>query len=336
MSLIRFSYTRLDCYGQCGWKYKLKYVDGNYLFTPNAAAAYGTLVHAIEERMALAYQRGEAIDFDALRYDFQHLNVPKRSRFDRSGDVYGVDILVKKYYKEWYDFDTKSGLSYAMKAKDYAASGIYTFPRYMEEHPDLEVVGAELGFEFEYRGYVFNGFIDRLLRVKGTNKFVIHDIKTKDTPYPDRELTSPRQFAIYAAAVREMYTPAAEVECYYELPTLELFQAAGTRGWEKRCWKKINDFLDGIESQDWTPHPSKLCWWCEFRRKTTTPAAYQLCPYYNLYNGDIKNDTWDVQNEWKGMEHHAEVMEHFKQQCAQEEQRSHGLPPQVTKYDIDF
>ena len=330
----KFSYSRLDCYGQCGWKYKLKYVDGNYIYQPTIATAYGTLIHAIEERMANLMKAGKEIDFDELRLDFEQMNVPKRSKYDRSGDLFGTKILAQKFPKEWHDFTTaKSGKSYSMKAKDYERNGIYTFPNYMKEHPELEVVGAEVSFEYNYRGYVFNGFIDRLLKVKGENKFVIHDIKTKDVLYKDTELTTPLQFKIYAESVRQMFDKNAEVECFYELPTVGAFQAAGTRGWEKRGATKIDKLLDGIEAQDWTPHPSRLCWWCDFRRKSSTPESQHLCPYYSLYNGEVKNDTWDVQNEWKGIEHHEEVMEKFRKQCEQESILFHC---RKKYYDIDF
>lgn len=331
----KFSYSRLDCYGQCGWKYKLKYVDGNYIYQPTIATAYGTLIHAIEERMANLMKAGKEIDFDELRLDFEQMNVPKRSKYDRSGDLFGTKILAQKFPKEWHDFSSaKSGKSYAMKARDYEKNGIYTFPNYMQERPELEVVGAEVSFEYNYRGYVFNGFIDRLLKVKGENKFVIHDIKTKDTPYKDTELTSPRQFAIYAAAVRKMFDKKAEVECFYELPTLGMFQAAGTRGWEKRCWKKIDEFLDGIEDEDWAPKNSALCYWCEFCQinPSATEQGKGLCPYYSLYSPEHKDRLGQVEFEWKGIEHHEEVMEQFRKRMAQEE-----LANKRQKYgDIDF
>ena len=48
----QYSYTRLDKYTECGYRYKLVYEDKNYISETGVAAAVGTLVHYIEETIA--------------------------------------------------------------------------------------------------------------------------------------------------------------------------------------------------------------------------------------------------------------------------------------------
>ena len=54
----RFSYTKLDTYKQCGWKYKLQYVEGRFFAADTIATSIGTLVHWIEQRISEAYING--------------------------------------------------------------------------------------------------------------------------------------------------------------------------------------------------------------------------------------------------------------------------------------
>ena len=326
--MAKFSYSRLECYNQCGWKYKLQYEDGLYIFQPNLAAAYGTLVHSVLEKILHTLKKGEKVDYDTLRYDFVNINLPKKNKYDRN-ELFGTKILAEKFPEEWRSFDSKSGMSYEMKAQEFMNIGIYEFENYMNEHPELEIVGAEIGFEFEYKGYVFTGFIDRLLKYKDENKFQIFDIKTKDTPYDDKELVTPLQFVVYAQALRKMYGEDIEVECFYDLPTCHLIQPAGTKGFEKRGLTKMDKLFAGIGNKDWHPSPSPLCKWCQFSmtNPNITEEGKFKCPYYSLWSRD--NPTFEKLFEWQGIEKHDEVMQRF---MAKAEIGTHSDP----FWDFDF
>lgn len=316
----RFSYSRIEQYNNCPYAYNIKYNEGHYFNVENAAAPYGQLIHKILELEATAIKNGRPINYESLKRDFVELNLPKRNKYDRTGDLFGIKILEERYPKDWHNFNTKSGQSYATKAKEFLERGIYDFPNYCAEHPELEIIGAEIGFEFEYRGYVFMGFIDRVMKVKGEDQYIIFDIKTKDSPYTDAELTSPTQHAIYNAAIKNIYGKDIQIENYYELPTLHLLQHAGTKGFEKRCFNKIDKILNGIEAGDWRANPSPLCFFCPLRRKPDQPeeAKPYTCPYYSLWTPENRK-CFDVKNEWRGPEHHEEVMKNFKEQCAMED-----------------
>ena len=332
----KYSFSKLNTYDSCPYNFKLKYVDKHFINEPSLAAQYGTLVHLIYQQIAEHIMRGETIPYDTLKDTFTNINLPKRSKFDREGDIFGTKVLSQMFAAEWNDQNTKSGKSYRVKARDFLDSGIYRLEEFMNENPEYELVGTEIAFEYEYRGCCFYGFIDRLLRIKGTSHYIIHDIKTKDHPFVESELTTPLQFYVYASALRDKYGKDIEIDCCYDLPTINLIQKAGTKGFENRAKKKIDKILDAIESKDFPPKPSPLCWWCSFRAKDSQPEeARGLCPYYSLWTPDNKN--FEVKNSWEGPEAHERVMRRFKEQQEEGEALSSPIKINTSKmFDFEF
>ena len=74
----QYSYSRLDKYCECGYRYKLTYEDGNYIDEAGAAAAVGTLVHHIEERIAGYIKTGAEIPYGELREELFQIDVPEK------------------------------------------------------------------------------------------------------------------------------------------------------------------------------------------------------------------------------------------------------------------
>ena len=310
---VSFSYSRLEQYNNCPYAYNLKYNEGLYINTPNVAAPFGSLVHKIYEQIITMIKNGRPVNYDVLKRDFVEMNLPKRNKYDRTGDLFGTKVLAEKYPSQWVDFSSKGGKSYSMRAKEFLESGIYLPEKYCNEHPELEVVGAEIGFEFEYRDYVFMGFIDRVMKVRGEDSYVIFDIKTKDSPYQEKELTTPLQHMIYCRALRGMYGKDIEINCYYELPFVDggIWQHAGTKGFEDRGLKKIDKLLDGIEANEFPAKKSALCFWCPFSPTSgeQDPRAYGVCPYHSFWRPD--NKTHESMFEWQGKEKHEEIMKKY-------------------------
>ena len=60
--LDRYSYSKISTYSQCRFKFKLKYLDKNFLFSANIATDFGSLVHSIEEDIAKAIQAEQPIN----------------------------------------------------------------------------------------------------------------------------------------------------------------------------------------------------------------------------------------------------------------------------------
>ena len=296
----KFSYSRLDSYNQCPYKYKLQYVDKNFCSADNANIRFGILVHKVFELVANTLMAGNPVDYDNLVDYFYNAHIV--SRVGRGEEILGSKYIEKKFPEEWNAAD-KVGRTFNTKVRRFIKFGIHRLENYLTENPDLEIVGAEIPFEYEYRGYVFRGYIDRVLRHKSDPKnYEIHDIKTSTAVYDDRKIKSPTQLYIYACALQSVYGDDIVCDCVYDFPIADAFKHAGTKGWEKRCQKKIDQLLDGIEASDYTPNPSPLCYYCNYCNNNPNQPVEgkNLCPYYSLWTPD--NPNYGVYLPWLGVE----------------------------------
>lgn len=308
----KMSFSKLSTYDNCPFHYYLKYICGKYIFSDSVATLYGSLVHYILEQEANCIKNGMSIDYEKLKRIF---TTTDKSNVGSKDDeqIIAVDEIRKRFPTEWTDSNTKSGLSYADKARNFLEEGIYRFPKYMDMHPELEIIGAEVPFEFDYHNkYIFNGFIDLVMRYKDEpNHFVIWDIKTKDHEFSKQETTTPLQFVFYCKALRQRYGEDIAIDCFYSLPVINVLQPAGSKGFEARGTKKIDGLLDAIESCNWQPKAVPLCYWCEFcsNNPNITQEGKNLCCYYSLWTPNDK--TFKTKMEWKGMDKHFIQMKKF-------------------------
>lgn len=297
----KYSYTKLSTYDGCPFKFYLKYKKGMFLFSDSCASMYGSLVHYILEQEANCIKRGEEIDYDRLKQIF---TISGARSNKASENIYSISDIRDMFPEDWNNNDTKSGMTYEEKANDFLNVGIYDFPKFMEENPNLHIIGAEVPFNFEHRDYIFNGYIDLLLQDKSTGEYIIWDIKTKDHEFDEKDLKTPLQFVCYCAALRKRYGTDIAVTCYYSLPVIHKLQAAGTKGFEKRGITKINKILDSIESEEYEPNPTPLCYWCEFSNTnpSVTEEGKNVCPYYSLWTKDHR--TFECKLKWTGIKNY--------------------------------
>lgn len=83
--LEKYSYSKLDTFTQCGFKYKLVYVDKKGAFSDNVATVIGKLVHSTEEAIAKLIQAGEQINYVKLKNNF----------------IVQLTEIEKKFYKDY-------------------------------------------------------------------------------------------------------------------------------------------------------------------------------------------------------------------------------------------
>lgn len=293
----KMSYSKMDVYKQCGWRYLLQYVEGPYISTPGIALDVGTMIHDAEEHIANSIKAGEPIDYISLK----------------NGIILKSLAIEHKFPKEWHEPD-KTGRFYKEKIYGYLESGIYRLEKFMKEHSELEIVGAEVPFKFEHMNYVFSGKIDRLLRNKNTGEYYCQDIKTWPKPAEKEDLPTPLQFVVYTIAIKQLYGVInEEISCAYDLPFCDTVQPAGTKGYMKRGLAKIEKLLTGINAGEFVPNPTTLCHWCTYcptnPNQPKDPNAHDRCPYYSLWTKE--NRVYDVKNKWQGMENHQKIMENF-------------------------
>lgn len=314
----RFSYSKLNTYDGCGFKYKLTYVDGHYTFTDSVASEFGTLVHFIEESIARNLKESKPIDYDKLKDEFQNIDIPKKDKFDTEGGIFGINILKKKYPDEFYATD-ENGVSYHTKALDYLDYGIHRLENRLKANPSYRIFDMEKFFSVEYKGHTLSGFIDRIIYDREKDRYIIEDIKTKGKPFKEDALVTPLQFVIYAIALSESIGISEDrIDCAYDLPFLDMRQSAGSPGFIARGRRKLDSIFDGIEGREYQPHQSPLCFWCPYcHNNPAAPSdAKDLCPYYSKWTRETRSRS--VQNRWEGLDRHDAVMARFKKQISDE------------------
>ena len=76
----------------------------------------------------------------------------------RGGHILGINELKKKYFEEFYEKDTKSGMNYDEKLQIYFENVLLTR---MED--EWDILATEKRFEFVYdERVIIHGFIDRV------------------------------------------------------------------------------------------------------------------------------------------------------------------------------
>lgn len=321
------SYSKINTYNGCGWRYYLTYEQNYFFFGESLSADFGALVHYFEQKIFETLKKGKPVDYESIREEFKTINIPKKDKFDTEGGIYGTNILLKKYGQEYYETDDL-GDSYSSRAEKYLNIGMYRLEDYLKENPDLYPWAAEFYFSVLFEGYCFSGHIDRIFYNEKTDKYIIEDIKTKSKPFKDKELVTPLQFAIYCMGMKEgLDIPYEKISCRYDLPFLNIKQDA-EKGFVSRGIEKLKKILNGIKEKDWTPHPSALCYYCPYCNinPDQPEGAEDLCPYYSLWTPEKASQ--DVASDWEGFDKHEDVMREFL--------KEYGKKIQVKKVVDDF
>lgn len=303
----KFSYSKLNTYKSCSFKYYLTYKEGHYISAESIAIELGVLLHACEQQIAEYLKLGQTVDYDKLKDDFLNINVQGTSKDNHN--LLGVNYLKEKYPEEFFAVDDR-GISYATKVQDYLTHGIYRLENYLKSHPGYVVLDTEKYFSIGYENKTLSGFIDRIFYDTYNHKYIIEDIKTKDKLFKDTELSVPLQFVIYAYALHEsLEVPYEDITCYYDLPFCDAKQLAGSPNFITKGIKQLSKIFEGIQDNDFTPNPSPLCAWCQF--SPTNPnqpeEGKNLCPYYSLWSRAKK--VYYVANEWTGLDKYPIVLE---------------------------
>lgn len=290
-----FSYTKIDTYHQCGFKYKLVYIDNHFFKMDSLATEFGTLIHATEESIGKAIQIQNPINYIDLKN-----NIIKTAY-----------ELQYKYKNEW-SIPDKSDRTYQQKIYEYLESGIYRLEKFIQEHPSFEIVGLEQKFQINYKGNLFKGFIDRVFKDTQKNKYLIQDIKTYPQPVEKSKLKVPLQFVIYVLAAKELYGCSDnDILCQYDLPICNQTQDAGDFGFMEKGSRDLDLFFNNISSNKFEPNPTPLCHWCQFSK--TNPnhpiEAENLCPYHSLWTRENKDTQGAVP--WMGIENHALAIQQY-------------------------
>ena len=289
-TLDKYSYSKISTYAQCRFKFKTKYLDKNYIFNANIATDFGSLAHSIEEAIAIALQKGHEVDYVALKNKF----------------ILESRKIALTYPVEFYSKD-KSNRTYQEKVYLYLESGIYRLEKYLKDNPNLNIIGIEQKFEYNYDDvHSFNGSIDRAFLNIETHEIIIQDIKTWSVPAKDSDLKAPLQFAIYMMAAQNLWNvDVSKIRCEYDLPLCDLIQPALSNDIVSEGRKTLDKLFKGIHKEEFRPTVSALCHWCEYNPLNnpsileTNPNA--VCPYFSTWQKSGDN-VRDVLISWQGLD----------------------------------
>lgn len=282
------SYSRIDCFKQCAYKYKLKYIEKNYTETTSLALQLGTLSHYIFE---LKYTPNQTMSLEEIWQGFL-------DGFEEDG-IKGWNELVEEYGFEVYEVDEKTGNSVEDRVQIMKDK---FFNETIED--EWEVIGLEKEFIITFNNKAkIKGFIDRVDRHKETGEIRVIDYKTNKKLYDSKQLPSSLQFYIYALACKELYGKYP-TECVYDMLFLDTKQYALTKGWEKRCFTALDKLLDSIiwyqeiGKEHMPPKPCVLCYWCDFNENNpnSDPFYNMLCKYYMKWTPN--NKVFTKNKEW--------------------------------------
>jgi hypothetical protein len=302
----KYSYSKLETFDQCPYKYKLVYIDDNRSEESTLALEMGSLAHKGKELWGEYLADKKKPDFAYIDYVIKNgIEVQEilevngvEIKNEVSEDILGIDDLKGKYFESYMHKCDKTGMTYDEKMK------VYLHILHNETLKDWQILSVEENFKFNFENRCFlHGFIDRIDVNKDRDIRVV-DYKTSKAIFDDKKLPTPLQMVIYGLACEAIYKKLP-IEYLYDFIFLGEEQLACTKGYLERGKKKLHSLLDKIEasesSGEYIPKPTPLCHWCHLSGNTCAidKKFNGMCEYYSLWTRENKN--FNVNKKYEGM-----------------------------------
>ena len=255
-----YSHSRLSCFEQCAYKYKLQYIDKVETELLQSIEAFlGSCVHEVLEKLYsdLRYEKQNSLD-DLIAF----LHEIWKKNWDDSiiivKEEYGPDNYLKmaekfisNYYNRYHPFD---------KDKTIALE-------------DRILINLD-----NEGNYQLQGFIDRLVETED-GYYEIHDYKTNSRLPLPKYIKSDRQLALYMIGVKNYYPDVKDIKLIWHFLAFDKEIDSTRSNEELEVLKKDTiALIDRIESEEkFEANPSFLCDWCEYR-----PVCKQWVHLYKI------------------------------------------------------
>lgn len=295
--LPTYSYSKLEVFLNCKYRYKLKYLDGNYDKSEAISLLLGSLCHKVMELKAQMIMKETAIDYEFL-HDVIQEGIQEEKGNGQTEIIYGIAEIKKKYFEDWGIPDNKSGMSYQEKMLLFEKQALYA--DLIEK--DWTIIGTEIPFAFVYDEHaIIRGFIDRI-DVNTAGELRVTDYKTSKASYEQKKLSTPLQMAIYGMACYTLYG-TFPIEYNYHFILINKKQSACTKGYLKRAGLKLNKTFESINTCAkmglYQPSPSPLCYYCPFSEFGQEAALKKICDYHSLWTPT--NHIFAVKNRYNAL-----------------------------------
>lgn len=175
----RYSFSKLSCFNQCKYQFKLKYrtpKDERPKERENAFSQYGIFVHELLEK----YEKKELAEYELA---------PK---YEDEFDVWVTEEFPPN--------------AYVNLQESYYNAGLEFLSNYEGQGERYTVLGVEKYFTVEIDGIQLRGFIDLILRDNTDGGIIVHDWKSKSAikTKADKKKYG-RQLYLYSTYIKQEY-----------------------------------------------------------------------------------------------------------------------------------
>lgn len=283
------SHSKLSTYINCPWKYKLKYIDKNYIDRPNLNMLFGTATHNIlQEWLTTIYTKKEK-DGMKIKFDVRFNEILKEE-MTKAAEKVGGNLSSYFSKEETLEFLNQTvNLIYKIRSKrrDYFTLKSHT------------LIGTEVPLACEYtfndKTISFNGFIDLIIKNNNTGKYTIYDLKTSKNGWSEhkkKDITVTSQLVLYKYFYSKQYNiPIDDIDiCFFilkrqpyiseDFPTHYVTKFTPSSGSVSinKALKLVNNYIQDTLINDIKEFNkiNKYCNWCEYNNPTNCSSNNRL------------------------------------------------------------
>jgi len=243
-----YSHSRITCFENCPFRYKLKYIDKVRPEIEQTVEAFmGTMVHKTMEKLYtdLKFQKLNSLEELLAFYREQWVKnwnpaiLLVRKEYTPENYMQMGEVCISNYYKKHHPFDQARTIG-------------------LEQKVMLELTG-----DGRYR---LQGYMDRLA-CSHDGAYEIHDYKTGSSLPLVQYLQQDRQLALYALAVMKSYPNSERISLVWHfMPFNQEIRLEKTAEELEKLRLETIEAIKAIESvKSYRTSVSRLCDWCEFR-----------------------------------------------------------------------
>jgi putative RecB family exonuclease len=232
---------------QCPLLYRFRVID-KLPQAPSAAAARGTLVHAVLERVFDLPAAGRTLDAAAAMV----------------GPQWAALLEAEPELAELVDSDDPEALGLWVKDAVALVERWFT----LEDPTRLEPAERELYVETDLDGLTLRGYVDRL-DIAPTGEIRVVDYKTGRSPSELFEGKALFQMKFYALVLWRLHGTIPRMLQLVYLGNSEIVRYTPDEADLRATERKLKALWRAIEhaaiTGDWRPRTSRLCDWCDHR-----------------------------------------------------------------------